>query len=245
MLDDLEIERYSRQIMVNEIGGPGQQKLKGASVLVVGAGGLGSPVLLYLKAAGVGSLTIADGDTVERTNLNRQVLFDELDLGVNKAERGAEKLEWMAGKTDGLLVVPYRITTENVGPLVQGKTLVVDCTDNYETRVVLNRACMAAKVPLLSTAVAAWTGQIALYVGQPCYECWVDPPRQPDPCGVLGAMAGIVGTMAAVEAVKFIVGAETPSLGHLLIVNGLTLDLQSIELPSSPACPVCSSSQQT
>lgn len=236
MFGDDEVQRYSRQIMVPEIGGPGQQKLKSANVLIVGAGGLGCPIALYLAAAGVGKLAVIDGDKVDLSNLNRQVLYGIEDVGRAKVSLMGRLLD----VNPELVVLDHgeHVTSADQHSFAPFD-LVVDGTDNFAARSTVNEICMRDNVPLLSAAVAGWSGQIALYRGQPCYRCWVDEPRHRDPCGVLGAMAGIMGTMAACEAVKVLLGLSTLE-GRLLTYDGLSCETQIVPLARDPECPHCS-----
>lgn len=242
-----ELERYARHIVLREIGGPGQKRLKGARVLVVGAGGLGSPALLYLAAAGVGTIGVIDDDEVENANLQRQVIHADGRIGMPKvfsAEIG------MLAVNPFVAVRPYnrRLADAIAGDLVSEFDLVLDGTDNFETRYLVNRACAAKGVPLIAAALAQWEGQISLYDparGVPCYECVF--PQAPAPglapscaeAGVLGPLPGVVGSMMAVEAIKALTGAGETLAGRMLIYDALYGETRLIGLKRRAECPVC------
>lgn len=236
-----EVERYARHLVLREVGGPGQQKLKAARVLIVGAGGLGSPAALYLAAAGVGRLTLSDDDTVSLSNLQRQVLFTTADVGRTKTEAGAERLA--ALNPHVAVEAAPAVTAASVAGLVAGHDLVLDGTDNFETRLWVSDACVAAEVPLVSGAIGRWTGQVGVFAGKPCYRCLVpEIPPDAETCvavGVVGALAGIIGSMMALEAVKTITGAGEALAGRLMIYDGLNGDSRTVRIGADPACPVC------
>ena len=244
-----ELERYARHIFLREIGGTGQRKLKSAKVLVVGAGGLGSPVLLYLAAAGVGTIGVVDDDTVSASNLQRQVIHRDADLGVPKvfsAERAMKALNPF------VTVRPYnrRLGPEDAEALVADYDLILDGTDNFDTRYLLNAACVAAGKPLLSGAISQWEGQLSLFdpaQGAPCYACVF--PQAPAPglapscaeAGVVGALPGVVGSMMAAEAIKAITGAGASALGRLMIYDALWGESRQIAVKRRADCAVCGS----
>jgi len=244
---EAELERYARHIFLREIGGPGQKKLKSAKVLVVGAGGLGSPVLLYLAAAGVGTIGVVDDDTVSASNLQRQVIHREADLGLPKvfsAERAMKALNPF------VTVRPYnrRLGPEDAAALVAEYDLILDGTDNFDTRYLLNAACVAAGKPLLSGAISQWEGQLSLYDparGAPCYACVF--PQTPAPelapscaeAGVVGALPGVVGSMMAAEAIKAITGAGASARGRLMIYDALWGESRQIAVKRRADCVVC------
>lgn len=239
---DDEVERYARHLVLREIGGPGQQKLRAARVLVVGAGGLGAPAALYLAAAGVGRLRIADPDIVSLSNLQRQVLFQMGDLGTLKVEAAAARL----GALNPRVTVeprPVAFDAVTAGALVDGCDLVLDGTDDFATRFAVNAAVMAAGVPLVSGALGRWSGQVGVFGGRPCYRCLVpEIPPDAETCsavGVVGALAGVIGSMMALEAVKLICGAGSPLVGRLLLYEGLTGDSRTVRVGADPDCPVC------
>ncbi len=242
VFDDDEIERYARHLVLREVGGPGQQKLKSARVLIVGAGGLGSPAALYLAAAGVGALILADPDTVDRSNLQRQILYAEADIGRPKAEAAAERLSALNPQ---IFVAGYEgaFTAANADELVAGVDLVLDGTDDFAVRFAVNEACVRHGKPLVSGAIGRWTGQVGVFGRQPCYRCLVpETPPDAETCvavGVVGALAGVIGAMMAVEAVKLIVGAGEALTGRLLIYDALSAQTRTVKVGADPDCPVC------
>ena len=242
VFSEAEVERYARHLVLREVGGPGQQRLKAARVLVVGAGGLGAPAALYLAAAGIGALRLADPDTVSLSNLQRQVLFATADVGAPKVERGAARLRALNPE---VAVEPHAtaFTAQTAADLVAGCDLVLDGTDDFGTRFAVNAACVAAEVPLVSGALGRWTGQVGVFAGRPCYRCLVpDIPSEAETCaavGVVGALAGVIGSMMALEAVKLIAGAGRPLTGRLLIYDGLAGESRTVRVGADPECPVC------
>lgn len=237
-----EVERYARHLVLREIGGPGQQKLKAAQVLLVGAGGLGAPAALYLAAAGVGRLGIIDPDTVSLSNLQRQVLYEAGDAGAPKVERAADRLAALNPHVE-VEPIDERITEANARAIVGAFDLVLDGTDDFATRFAVNAACVAEGKPLISGAIGRWDGQIGVYTGQPCYQCLVpEIPPDAETCsavGVVGALAGVIGSMMALEAIKVITGAGEPLVGRLLVYDGLSGEARTVRLAADPACPVC------
>ena len=239
---DVEIERYARHLVLREVGGPGQQKLKAASALIVGAGGLGSPAALYLAAAGVGTLILADPDDVDRSNLQRQVLYAEDDVGRPKAEAAADRL---AALNPHIFVAGYNGAFEpgNADELIEGVDLVLDGTDDFAVRYAVNAACVRHGKPLVSGAIGRWTGQVGVFGQRPCYRCLVPQiPPDAETCaavGVVGALAGVVGSMMALEALKLIVGAGRPLAGRLLIYDALAAETRTVKVGADPECPVC------
>ena len=239
---DEEVERYARHLVLREVGGPGQQRLKSARVLIVGAGGLGAPAALYLAAAGVGHLVLVDPDVVDRSNLQRQVLYAEADIGAPKVQAAAARL---AGLNPHVAItgVQARFEAANAAELVSGVDLVLDGTDDFAVRFCVNAACVAHGKPLVSGAIGRWTGQIGVFSGRPCYQCLVpDIPPGAETCsavGVIGALAGVIGSMMALEAVKLITGAGEPLAGRLLIYDGLSAETRTVRLGADPECPVC------
>ncbi|WP_312733700.1 molybdopterin-synthase adenylyltransferase MoeB [Brevundimonas sp.] len=237
-----EVERYARHLVLSEVGGPGQQALKRARVLIVGAGGVGAPAALYLAAAGVGTLGLIDHDAVALSNLQRQILFDTDDVGRPKVEAAATRLE---GLNPHVAVQTFaeRLTAENAVARIEDFDLVLDGTDDFETRFLVNAACVAAGRPLVSGALGRWSGQVAVFAGRPCYRCLV-PQMPPDAetcarVGVVGALAGVVGSMAALEAIKVLTGAGQPLTGRLLLYDGLAGTARTVRIAPDPACPVC------
>ncbi len=239
---DVEIERYARQLVLRELGGPGQQKLKAASALIVGAGGLGSPAALYLAAAGVGTLILVDPDVVDASNLQRQILYAEEDVGRPKAEAAADRL---AALNPHIFVAGYNgaFDTSTADELCEGVDLVLDGTDDFATRFAVNEACVRHGKPLISGAISRWTGHVGVFGRQPCYRCLVpDIPPDAETCvavGVVGALAGVVGSMMAVEAVKLVAAAGAPLTGRLLIYDALAAETRTVKVGADPECPVC------
>jgi molybdopterin/thiamine biosynthesis adenylyltransferase len=239
---DVEIERYARHLVLREVGGPGQQKLKGASALIVGAGGLGSPAALYLAAAGVGTLILADPDTVDRSNLQRQILYAEDDIGRPKAEAAADRL---AALNPHIFVAGYHgaFDASTADELCEGVDLVLDGTDDFGVRFEVNAACVRHGKPLVSGAIGRWTGQVGVFGRQPCYRCLVpEVPPDAETCvavGVVGALAGVVGSMMALEAIKLITGAGEALEGRLMIYDGLSGETRTVRVGADPECPVC------
>jgi molybdopterin/thiamine biosynthesis adenylyltransferase len=241
---DEEVDRYARQLVLREIGGPGQQKLKAATVALVGAGGLGAPAALYLAAAGVGTLRLIDPDTVALSNLQRQVIYGGGDVGMLKTDASAQRL---ADLNPHVTVErrPVALTAANAAELLAGCDLVLDGTDDFSTRFAVNAACCAERVPLISGAIGRWTGQVGLFEGRPCYRCLVpDVPPDAETCatvGVVGALGGVIGSMMALEAVKRLTGAGEGLAGRLLIYDGLRADTRTVRIGADPDCPVCGS----
>jgi molybdopterin/thiamine biosynthesis adenylyltransferase len=239
---DDEVERYARHLVLREIGGPGQQRLKAARVLIVGAGGLGAPAALYLAAAGVGEIAIVDPDTVALSNLQRQVLYATGDEGAPKVTRAAERL---AALNPNVRIAPIDETLDeaNARALIAGRDLVLDGTDSFATRFAVNAACVAEGAPLVSGAIGRWTGQIGVFEGRPCYQCLVpEIPPDAETCsavGVVGALAGVIGSMMALEAIKLLTGAGEPLTGRLLIYDALAAEVRTVRVGADPECPVC------
>jgi len=237
-----EVERYARHLVLREIGGPGQQKLKAARVLIVGAGGLGAPAALYLAAAGVGTIGIADADEVSLSNLQRQVLYAETDVGKPKVEAAAAHL---AALNPNVTVVPHPVWLDatNAREIVRGYDLVLDGTDDFSTRFAVSDACLAEGKTLVSGALGRWTGQVGVFHGQPCYRCLVpEVPPDAETCalvGVVGALAGVIGSMMALEAVKVIAGAGQPLSGRLLIYDALAAETRTVRIGADPGCAAC------
>ena len=239
---DEEVERYARHLVLREIGGPGQQRLKAARVLIVGAGGLGAPAALYLAAAGVGQLTLVDPDTVDLSNLQRQVLYDTDDAGRLKVEAAGERLVALNPNVE-VVRIAEALTRANARALISGHDLVLDGTDDFATRFAVNAACVAEGITLVSGAIGRWTGQVGVFAGRPCYRCLVpDIPPDAETCaavGVVGALAGVVGSMMALEAVKLIAGAGAPLTGRLMIYDALAAEARTVRIGADPECPVC------
>lgn len=244
---ETELNRYARHIVLRELGGSGQRALKEARVLVVGAGGLGSPVLQYLAAAGVGTLGVIDGDTVENTNLQRQVIHEDASIGLPKVFSAQQRI---AAQNPFVTLRPYhrRLTEEIAEELVADYDLVLDGTDNFETRYLVNSACVARGVPLISGALSQWEGQLSLFDparGAPCYRCLFPEPPAPHlapscaEAGVLAPLPGVVGAMMAVEAVKEITGAGSSLRGQLVIYDALYGESRQIAIARRAGCATC------
>lgn len=242
MLTDDEIDRYARHLVLKEIGGIGQLKLKAAKVALVGMGGIGAPAALYLAAAGVGTLGLIDDDTVSLSNLQRQVLYATGDVGRGKADTAKDALHGINPHTD-CQVHAVRLDDDNTADILGGYDIVLDGCDNFPTRLLVNRICQNLKKPLVSAALGRWSGQLSVFDGTPCYQCLVpDIPPDAETCervGVVGALAGVMGSLAALETIKLITGAGEPLRGQLLIFDGLTMQSRVVKLSVDPDCPVC------
>jgi molybdopterin/thiamine biosynthesis adenylyltransferase len=252
-LSDQELERYARHIVLREVGGVGQAKLKAARVLVVGAGGLGSPVILYLAAAGVGTIGIADFDTVSLSNLQRQIAHRSEDVGQAKTD-SAKRAALAINPQVMIETHPVRLNAGNALDLIGGYDIVADGSDNFATRFLINDACFFAKKTLVSAAVSEFDGQLATFKahdrsGQyPCYRCLF--PEQPPPgtapscseAGVLGAAAGVMGTLQALETMKEILGIGESLAGWLLIYDALGAAFRTVRFRPDPACRLCGAS---
>lgn len=237
-----EVERYARHLVLSEVGGPGQQALKRARVLIVGAGGIGSPAALYLAAAGVGTLGLIDDDAVGLSNLQRQIAFTTSQVGRPKVEAAAQRL---GDLNPHILIETFseRLTPDNAAARVGAFDIVLDGTDDFQTRMEVNAACVAAHKPLVSGALGRWTGQVGVFAGRPCYQCLVpEVPPDAETCsrvGVVGALAGVIGSMAALEVIKLITGAGQPLTGRLLLYDGLAGTARDVRVAADPECPVC------
>ena len=242
-----ELDRYARHIVLRELGGPGQKRLKEARVLVVGAGGLGSPALLYLAAAGVGTIGVIDDDEVDSGNLQRQVIHTDARIGMAKVFSAQAAMEAL---NPYISVRPYkrRLDDESAAALLDDYDVVLDGTDNFDTRYLVNRACVAAGKPLISGALSQWEGQVSVFDpthSGPCYQCIF--PEAPAPglapscavAGVLGPLPGVVGSMMAVECIKLISGAGAVLRGEMLIYDALWSETRKITLKRREDCPVC------
>jgi molybdopterin/thiamine biosynthesis adenylyltransferase len=233
--------------VLHEIGGPGQQRLRAARVLVVGAGGLGSPALLYLAAAGTGTLGIVDDDTVSLSNLQRQVLHATAEVGRPKAASAARALARLNPHVT-VEAHPQRLDAPFAAALVPAYDLVLDGSDNFATRYLVNAACVAAGKPLIAAAMSQWEGQIGLFDparGGPCYRCVFPEPPAPElmptcaQAGIVGALPGVMGSMMALEAIKLVAAAGTPLRGALLIYDALHAETRRIRTRPQPDCRVC------
>jgi molybdopterin/thiamine biosynthesis adenylyltransferase/rhodanese-related sulfurtransferase len=237
--------RYTRHLQLPQIAVAGQQRLKNSKVLVVGAGGLGSPVLLYLAAAGVGQITIIDGDCVELTNLQRQIIFSSEQIGQPKAQCARERLVALNPEIEVVGINAY-LTHENIQQWFDDKDLVIDCTDNFATRYLINDTCRERRIPWLFASIFRFSGQCALFTEQSaCFRClFPEAPQDAADCndaGVLGVLPGLLGTLQANEAIKYLINLETPLENHLLLVEALDLSFRRIQLAKSSHCPQCGS----
>jgi adenylyltransferase/sulfurtransferase len=245
--DDERLERYARHIVLKEIGGAGQARLGTAHVAIVGAGGIGCPAIQYLAAAGIGTLRVIDDDVVALSNLQRQTLFATADVGRPKAEVAAEAV---ARLNPHVRVIPIvrRLDGEDAEALLRDADVILDGCDNFATRLIVSDTATALHIPLVSAAVGQFEGQLAVYrgweAGQPCYRCLVgnDPARAEASCaeqGVIGALTGIVGSLAALETIRALVPFGQDSAGKLVIADLLSLRFRTLTLAKDPACPAC------
>jgi len=246
-MDDSQLLRYSRHLLLDELGPDAQAKFGAAHALVIGVGGLGAPVAQFLAAAGVGTLTLCDADTVDLTNLQRQILYATTDIGHPKVEAAAARLAAInPGVT--LRLVASRVGASEIARLTLAADVVVDCSDNFETRHAVNRACVAARKPLVSGAAVRFDGQLAVFdprvAASPCYHCLfgegdaIEETR----CATMGVFAplvGIVGATQAAEALKLLAGIGESLAGRLLLLDTLTMQWRELRVPRDPDCPVC------
>jgi molybdopterin/thiamine biosynthesis adenylyltransferase len=239
---DDEVERYARQLVLAELGGQGQQKLKAAKVLIVGCGGVGGPAALYLAAAGVGQITLIDPDRVALSNLHRQIQFATEEIGDEKTEATAGALKAINPNVR-VFQIFAALDADNAPAWIADHDLVIDGTDDFATRLLVSDTCTMLEKPLVSGALGRWAGQIGVFTGRPCYRCLVpEVPPEAETCqrvGVVGALAGVVGSMAALEAVKLIIGAGQALDGRLLIYDGLKAEARTVEVAADPACRAC------
>ena len=246
-LTDEQIERYSRHIILKEVGAKGQKKLLNAKVLIIGAGGLGAPAAMYLAAAGVGTIGIADADEVDLSNLQRQIIHQTADVGKAKVQSAKETINAM---NPDVTVNIYRefITSDNIMDIIKDYDFVIDGTDNFPAKFLINDACVMAKKPFSHAGIIRFKGQLMTYVpGEgPCYRCVFKnpPPKDAVPtckqAGVIGAMGGVIGSLQAMEAIKYILGVGDLLTGHLLTYDAITQEFHKIKLPSdTDGCAVC------
>lgn len=248
MLSDEELLRFSRQILMPRFDIAGQEALKSARVMVVGAGGLGCPVALYLGAAGVGQLTLVDDDVIELANLQRQIAFETDQIGESKAETLAVRVRRI-NPAVSVSVVNRRLELDDFVHEVADASLVLDCSDNFSTRFALNRACVAAGVPLISGAAIRGEGQLSVYDSRqpesPCYHCLYPEQGNEDltcsEAGVIAPLVGMIGSAQAMEAIKVISGVGRPLVGRLLILDAWEMQWREMKLTKDPDCPVCGS----
>jgi molybdopterin/thiamine biosynthesis adenylyltransferase len=241
-----QLERYSRHIILQEVGVKGQKRLLNSRVLIIGAGGLGAPAALYLAAAGVGTIGIADADTVDLSNLQRQVIHATPDLGQAKVQSARESMEAI---NPDVQVHTYRtfVAADNIAELIADYDFIIDGTDNFPAKFLINDACVLAGKPFSHAGIIRFQGQLMTYVpgAGPCYRCVFREPPPPDAvptcrqAGVIGAMGGVIGSLQAMETVKYIIGAGDLLVGSLLTYNALTMEFRKIKLQQSDACAVC------
>ncbi|OYY90050.1 MAG: molybdopterin biosynthesis protein MoeB [Sphingomonas sp. 28-66-16] len=246
-LTDAQLDRYARHLVLKEIGGAGQRRLLASHVVVIGAGGIGSPAIQYLAGAGIGRLTIIDDDRVDLSNLQRQTLFGNHDIGAAKTEAAAGAVARLNPDV-AVTAVRQRIDAGNAAGLLGGADVVVDGCDNFATRLAVADAAFAGHIPLVSAAVGQFEGQLGVFRGweadKPCYRCFVGnaPDRAEASCadqGVLGAMTGVLGSLAALEAIRALVPFGADPAGRLLIADALDFRFRTIALPKDPGCPAC------
>jgi adenylyltransferase/sulfurtransferase len=247
-LRDDQLDRYARHIVLREIGGEGQNKLLGARVALVGAGGVGCPALQYLAAAGVGHLTLFDDDTISLDNLQRQILFGSDDIGLTKVEVAAEAMIRLNPDVD-FDARRRRLDPANAAELLAGADVVVDGSDNFATRLIVSDTCTALRIPLVSAAIGMFQVQVGTWRGwepeRPCYRCFVGDAFDSDDCdncaelGVLGAMAGIAGSWAAMEAVRQVVGFGEEAAGKVHVFDGLKPAMRTLRIAKDPGCGTC------
>jgi adenylyltransferase/sulfurtransferase len=244
-----QIKRYARHIILPEVGGKGQEKLLNSKVLVIGAGGLGSPAILYLAAAGVGTIGIVDFDVVDFSNLQRQIIHNTERVGTPKVESARRTVEML---NPDVKVITYntRISKENIMDIIKDYDVVLDGTDNFPTRFLINDACYFAGKPLVSAAMLRFEGQVSVFdfrnkEQSPCYRCLFPEPPPPglvpscQEAGILGSIGGIMGCIQATEAIKLILGIGEPLVGKLLIMDALSMDFRKVKLRKDPNCPLC------
>lgn len=246
-LTDDQLERYARHIVLKEIGGAGQARLLSADVAVIGAGGIGSPAILYLAAAGVGTIRVIDDDSVALSNLQRQILFGTADIGAAKAETAMTAVARINPDVK-LIPINARIDTDNAALMLRDADVVLDGCDSFATRLAVADAAQALRMPLVSAAVGPFEGQLATYRGwesdRPCYRCLVgDPADAPErncsETGVIGALTGVMGSLAALEVIRALVPFGTDMAGKLLIADLLSMRFRTLDVRKDPACPGC------
>ena len=248
-MNDDQLLRYSRHILLDEVGVDGQQRLLDAHALIVGAGGLGSPVALYLAASGVGRITIADHDVVDLTNLQRQIAHTSARIGQAKVNSAREAMLALNPDTE-VSALAQRLGAAALDTLLPDVDVVIDCCDNFATRQAVNAACVRHRVPLVSGAAIRLDGQLAVYdprqPDSPCYACVFPPDAQPEEVrcatmGVLAPLVGVIGTLQALEAIKLLSGIGSRLVGRLQMIDGRALETTEMRLRRHPACPVCGS----
>jgi len=245
-MNDEQLLRYSRQIMLPQVDVAGQEKLLDSRMLIIGAGGLGSPAAMYLATAGIGHLVIVDHDSVELSNLQRQLLHRDRDIGRNKAESARDTLTAVNPEIT-VTAIPARLTGEQLDAEAKAAAVVLDCSDNFATRFEINRACVQQRTPLVSGAAVRFEGQLSVFDSRdkdsPCYRCLYEEGIEEDETctenGVLSPVVGIIGAMQALEALKLVLSTGNGLSGRLLLFDGLAHDWRTLNLTRDPACPVC------
>jgi adenylyltransferase/sulfurtransferase len=233
-LSDQQLDRYARHIVLRDIGGAGQSKLLSSHVLLIGAGGIGCPAMQYLTAAGIGTISVVDDDVVSLSNLQRQILYSESDIGTAKVDAAAAAVARL-NRDVTFIGRKQRIDRSTSADILKGVDVVIDGCDNFATRLIVNDLCLAAKVPLVSAAIGQFHGQIGTFTGwqadAPCYRCATQ--------GVLGAMCGLMGSFAAMEAIRALTGFGEPQMGRLHLFDGMAPGMRSIRLPKDVGCRSC------
>jgi molybdopterin/thiamine biosynthesis adenylyltransferase len=243
-MTDEELDRYARHIVLPQVGGAGQQRLKSARIAVVGVGGIGSVAIPALAGAGVGGLTIIDGDSVDLSNLQRQPLYRTDQVGQGKAVLAAAFVNALNPFVE-VVPIACKLDADNATDLLAGHDLILDGTDNFATRLIVSDAATRLNIPLVSAAAAQFQGQVGLFRGKPCYRCFVGDAFDSDDCdtcaelGVLGALVGTVGQYAALVAIRAIVGIEPDAAAKLFLFDGATLEWRTMHLPPDPDCRAC------
>ena len=247
-LSDQQLDRYARHIVLRDIGGAGQSKLLSSHVLLIGAGGIGCPAMQYLAAAGIGTISVVDDDVVSLSNLQRQILYSESDIGTAKVDAAAAAVARLNPDVT-FRGLKQRIDRSTSADILKGVDVVIDGCDNFATRLIVNDLCLAAKVPLVSAAIGQFHGQIGTFTGwqadAPCYRCFVGDAHDPDDCddcatqGVLGAMCGLMGSFAAMEAIRALTGFGEAQVGRLHLFDGIAPAMRTIRLPKDAGCRSC------
>ena len=247
-LTDAQLDRYARHIVLRDIGGAGQSKLLASHVLLIGAGGIGCPAIQYLAAAGVGTISVVDDDVVSLSNLQRQVLYGAAQIGEAKVDAARTAIARLNPDVQ-FHAIKQRIVLDTSSKILHGIDVVIDGSDNFATRLIVNDLCLASQTPLVSAAIGQFHGQIGTFTGwqsgRPCYRCFVGDAHDPGDCddcatqGVLGAMCGLMGSFAAMEAIRLITGFGDDAAGKLHIFDGMKPAMRTINLPKDPACSSC------
>lgn len=246
-LSDEQLDRYARHIILKEIGGAGQARMLSADVAVIGAGGIGSPAILYLAAAGVGTIRVIDDDAVALSNLQRQIMFGTADVGAPKAEAAMAAVARINPDVK-LIPINARINADNAAIMLRDTDVILDGCDNFDTRLAVADSAQRLRIPLVSAAVGPFEGQLSTYRGweadKPCYRCLVGaaqdaPERNCAETGVIGALTGAMGSLAALEVIRALVPFGTDMAGRLLIADLLSMRFRTLDVPKDPACPAC------